>query len=74
MTKFDEILEALKEGKMVAIEKDRKTGEVKFGGSYDDDNDAALSYSADSPEGMMCLPPQVFFIKGIHMLSPSNQL
>jgi len=73
MSQFDKMLKALKQGKIVAIEKNRKTGMLRFGGVYDNDNEAALSYSADSPEGMMCIP-QVFFIKGTHEISPSYHL
>ena len=73
MTKFKEMLDALNQGKIIALEEDRKTGEIKFGGAYETDNFAALAYSADNPAQAECLP-KVFFVKGVYRLSPNYQL
>lgn len=61
-TEYKKMLEALWAGKIVAIEEDPETGKIEFGGAFESDNDAALAYSADSPEALACLP-NVSFIK-----------
>lgn len=69
---FDEMKAALKAGKIVALQK-TVGGGVVFGGAFNSDNDAALTYSAASPEGMKYVPEAVF-VKGIYELSPSGNL
>jgi len=63
---FDKMKKALKEGKVVALEKDKRTGEIRFGGAFNDDTDALFSYTADNPSQLASLPEYIF-IKGHHI-------
>lgn len=70
---FDKMKEALERGGFVSLERG-KDGNIKFGGIFDDgdDNDAALSYSAEDDLDLACLPKVIFVEK--KNLHPSYQL
>jgi len=71
MDDFEQMKKALENGEIVAIEKDEE-GKLFYGGSFKNDNDAVLSYSADNPEDADCLPEVLFITK--KRLHPSFQL
>lgn len=74
MSGFDDLVVALNEGEIVALARGQD-GSIEFVGSFADDNEAALLFSADSPEKLEELKEKsIIFIKDIHELHPRNLL
>ena len=71
MDDFEKMKKALKDGEFVALEKG-KDGNIIFGGSFKNDNNAVLSYSADNPEDWECVAEVIFITEKI--IHPSRQL
>ncbi|XOB41737.1 MAG: hypothetical protein ACKKMS_03415 [Candidatus Nealsonbacteria bacterium] len=71
---IEEIESAIKEGKIVALEEDRRTGELSIH-TFDDDRSLLLAYfaGADTSEKFE-YTPRVLFIKEIYEPEPIHQI
>lgn len=72
---YDKMAIALASGKIVALKKDPETGNIRFGGDFEDDSDAVLCFAGDNPEQIKALwDTDVVFVKGLHELCPRHRL
>ena len=69
---FDKMKRALKDGKVVALEKDKRTGKIRFGGVFENDTDAIFGYTVDNQSQLDSLPEHIF-IKMHHISAETRR-